>query len=559
MTQRHQFQVDRAVLKSLIAAQSGTAEKSLLEAVMNSADSGSTRCEITLTSDGFTVVDDGKGFADRDEFHQFFGVFGFDHEGMQKTYGAFGLGRGQLMALAKTTWRSADFLACVDIEAMGYTYTCEDAPAAIRGLAITGTFYKPMDGVELYHACNELKRLCKYAHIEVLLNGERISTDPSTERWDHVDDVGYYRLRDARNLEIYSQGIAVEALSSHRYGIGGVVVTKPGQGLQMNMARNQLLPAKCPVWKQVEAVVKKAAKAAADVGAAKNIVTDATRAAHVAQLMSRPDKASDLLTGQFLTLSDGRHVTIASMAARPAWTVAPDRSVAAERLHQSGATCCLSQRTLDRFGVTTVGELVARLKAHFADDWRGSRALTAVEAVDKLEDCPGFENPDFELIPVKALTKRERQALSVARWFNDHLAGALDRTPRTLVPGRSKTAEAWTDGRTYIAIGAPQLRAAVADGLPGWHRLVLLLVHEYMHDQASSLGHVHDVEFYQAFHDALFARNIQRFAMWAFARHCRRSPDVTKVHLSQLASLCDVDTPVVDGSLEDVEQLDVAA
>lgn len=559
MTQHHEFQVDRAVLKSLISAQSGTPSKALLEAVMNAIDADASAVHMTLSHEGFEVVDDGRGFKDQAEFHAFFGVFGWDHSEAGRTFGTFGIGRGQVMALARTSWASADFRAHVDIEAHGYGYALETVDKAVKGLRITGTWYRPLDGVAVYHATQELQRLCKYALIDVTLNGRLISADPTKARWDHEDDIAYYRFSDSRGLEVYSQGIAVETISAWRYGIGGLIVTKRGSGLAMNMARNQLLSNECPVWQRIEKVVKRAAKEAQREGAATNKVTDASRAAVVAELMATPDGRRDLWDGPHITLIDGRHTSLSSASRRKAWVLSPERSRAADRLHMAGATCCLSQRTLDRFQVSTVAELLSTLQGHFAGDRFRKDYLEDITVYEELEDCPGFEVQGYEIVPVKQLDKRQKAALSIARWMNDGLARALGKQARTIVPGQSESAEGWTDGQTYIAVEARQLSAAVRGGLLGWQGLVALLVHEYCHEAASTTTHGHSIDFFEAFHEAMFDRNVIEWGKLAYLRHCRKAKDVTKPALSLLTKLCEVDVAVADGSLEQPQEIPVAA
>lgn len=546
---RREFTVDRSILASIIKAQSGTVEKALVELLTNAVDAGATKLDITLTQQGFTVADDGSGFASIAVFDEFFGRFGFDHSMLDRTYGRFGIGRGQVMALAKTQWRTADFSAHVDIETEGYGYTITPDLEPIVGLTVIGEFYKPLDGVALYHAVTAFSALVRYAPIPVTLNGTLVN-ELSNEKWDEETPEALIRVNRSNTLDVYSQGILVEKIYANRYGCGGVVVTKRGFALQQNMARAQLLTANCTIWPGIEKVVKRLAKQFAEADAKRAVETDATRAARVAELMAAGtwEAMRELMDGKLITLTDGRHVTLRSVAQRKIWTTGEDRTKPAEDLHRSGAAAVLSIRTLDRFGVSTVADLLRRL---LSANWGPHRSLReylkldTVEAIESIEDVPGFQNPSYQLLTVKELTAPQKVGLSISQRVSDELARVLRKKRRRLVPGRSAFAEAWTDGATYIAVEEHRLAAAQADGVSGWMRMVHLLLHEYLHDAASNLSHAHSMEFYETFHEHCFENSdhLTRIAVGAFRYHCKRGK-ASPAKLSTLAWMFDVDERV---------------
>ena len=87
--ERREFRMDPALLWSVIESQAGSAEKALLEAIMNAVDAGATRCDITLSETGYSVQDDGGGFKSRDDIEQFFETFGTPHKDGDGAVAAF--------------------------------------------------------------------------------------------------------------------------------------------------------------------------------------------------------------------------------------------------------------------------------------------------------------------------------------------------------------------------------------------------------------------------------------------------------------------------------------
>src|ERR1700692_2131939 len=95
--QRRSLKVHPAILHSVIGAQSGTLGKALLEAIMNSHDSSSAECKVTLTKTSFEVRDDGRGFQSEKEIEDWFETFGTPHAEGDAEFGRFRVGRGQLL------------------------------------------------------------------------------------------------------------------------------------------------------------------------------------------------------------------------------------------------------------------------------------------------------------------------------------------------------------------------------------------------------------------------------------------------------------------------------
>ena len=66
----------------------------------------------------------------------------------------------------------------------------------------------------------------------------------------------------------------------------------------------------------------------------------------------------------------------------------------------------------------------------------------------------------------------------------------------------SDTANGWTDGTSYIAVGREYLREYLPyTSISGWQAIARLMLHEYCHDGPDTETHFHSPEFYQSFHD----------------------------------------------------------
>src|SRR5690606_25989594 len=83
-----------------------------------------------------------------------------------------------------------------------------------------------------------------------------------------------------------------------------------GHALSLNMARNDILRAECPLWQKLEAVLRGEAKKRRAKGSTKR-VTAADRD-YMAQQTADPDYIDNLLEPIF-TLSNGRHVNLINL------------------------------------------------------------------------------------------------------------------------------------------------------------------------------------------------------------------------------------------------------
>ena len=551
-SEQRQFTVAPSIIQHLIHSQAGSLAKAIVECVQNSIDAGASRVDITLDISSVRVSDDGHGLRSRDEVLACFEVFGFDHATHAREFGPFGLGRGQLWAWASTIWRTHGFELDVDVRVRGLNWNLRQDLPEQPGLVIDGRLYKALTNVEVVQTSNELERICRYSQVPVMLNGRCISRDPAREKWTEVTDDAWFRAGEGSYLEVYNQGIYVAGVYTGQVGVAGTLVTKRGRALALNMARNDILRAECPIWQALEPLLKRhSAKRRERSGGTRMTASDRD---YLAAQSIDPANA-ELLERPVFTLVNGRSVGLENLmrlyAGTQALCAAQSGDRLGEQLHRDHAACVVSEVTLTRFGVTTPTELAAALlerveaaKAiepprqrwersswgHYADILRDP----TYQAYDELAQCPGARQLEAKKIPDADLTAEQRAFLIAfaggCAVVSDVVCAyeqAPGREPRKLILAECATADAYTDGDTYVALAADTVKAAIGQGLPGFLRIAHLLLHEQLHDVDSSGSHAHDQEFCEHFHNIAIDHGARLFdlaatAFQTFATHRAR-------------------------------------
>lgn len=517
MQEKRTFTIHPQMIYHMIEAQAGTLAKALLEYIQNSIDAQATRVDITLTHQGFEVQDDGRGFAVIDEIAEFFETFGFPHsEDDHRIYGKFGMGRAQMWSFADTRWRTGTFEMFVDIKNRGLDYDLVKNREPVVGCHIAGTFYEPLLPSDLDGTIRELTDLALYAQIPVLLNGRRINKDPAQEPWDVVTDDAYIKLKETGDLKVYNLGVLVRGYPTYQFGCGGTVVAR--KLLQVNFARNDVLVAKCPVWKRLRSYLQ-ASNTERTVRKAR--LSDAEQENLCNQVKVGAIALDKALEADLKLITDttGRHWPLDKLN-RLGWdvrlVVAPEEgSQIAERIHQRKLAFVLSPKTLSRFGVETVQELVdlfrglaERLPPEGIYRNLASYFCSQVK-VGRFEDFAKLLGNGSEVLKETELKPQEKWALRALSKAQGYLLSSLGQTlpdrktrRRELRIGVSDTMHAWTDGQRYIVLNRELLKK-VGQGVDGCATVAGVLVHEYLHDNDDTGSHLHDMEFYANFHDVL--------------------------------------------------------
>lgn len=530
---RRDFRVNTAIIRNLIKAQAGTLSKAVLEYVMNAIDAGSTEVRITLSESTVTIADTGKGFATRKEIEDWFEDFGFEHfEGDGRTYGRFGIGRAQLWNFASTLWRTSSFSMDVDIREKGLDYELVEGLEPVIGTTVTGTFYEPLDLRARVDFEREFLDLVKYSYVPVYLNGELISKAPDVATWTHDTPEAYILLNNSRSLNVYNLGVLVRSYPVYMVGSGGIVVTKPGVRLELNMARNDVLQHSCAVWKKIKPLLQRMV----DKAQAKKPEQSEAVLSNVALRLVSGElnwlSASDYrlvkdITGRSHTLS----AALRGAQNRSGKLCAGKRGdQAMEALHKSKTCFVILEETLDRFNAESVSDLETLFKRVCPQPW----LLRGVEFIDDTVALRKAVSSNMIRVPDSKLKPAERVALLAIRTYARLIRDAVAQSGyyscdtvlanRQIQAGEAAAAHAWTDGSSYIALRRETL-ALANQGYPGFYTLASILVHEYLHGDASTDTHSHDQSFYEGFEsvttDAQSALRVGRFVQNATARYLR--------------------------------------
>ena len=576
------FKIDPHAIMSLIKAQAGSIHKAMLEAVANSMDAGATRIDIQVNKDQIVIKDDGHGLAEKEDIYKFFEVFGFDHSQLGRSVGRFGVGRGQLFCFGVNTWRTNNFEMSIDIKNKGLDYDLRAGLPKAKGMTITIDLNEPLQASEQLQIEEEFRRLVRYSTTPVYFNGKQISEDPTQIKWPHETDEAWIQIRKDGRMDVYSQGLFVKSVWD--FGVGGRIVTKPGKALEQNLARNDILVKECPVWKKVNATVKKLAEAHIGKASASHNLTPEMRRVKAKEALT-PEGTLALLGEKLFTLTNNKHVSLEKLLSTGLVTTAKSFDQAADKFIQRNQAMVVDEATLERFGADTVTELLERiakaiqkqrdvvkasgrsvvigrkhLYAYHLD--RLLDTLKACKGYDAMEDMPLNSRIAYDLVDVRKLTPEEKgvafalkkQMRAIAYCVGAHRQPdvkpwEVDFKERKLAFFNDNgTTYAFTDGATTIWLNRKVMMQKARKGSPGFMELVALLVHEYLHDKTSQVAHGHPPEFYEDFHNILLDGSVANYGLSAFALSIRHglTPTVSRLSMLEKAGV-DVDTDIGTG------------
>ena len=520
MAEKRKFSVHANIIYNLVSAQAGTLSKAVLECIMNSVDAGAKRVDITIDTNSVKISDDGQGFRSKDEIEQFFEVFGFPHEEGERIYGQFGIGRAQLWSFCSTVWRTNQFEMLVDLKHKGLDYDLKTDAKKTRGMHIDGTFYEPLIPSDMASFTREITESAKYVQVPVFLNKKRISKDATKEKWDFDTEDAWVRLTDGGQLSVYNLGVFVKKYPAYVVGSGGIVVTKPGVRLELNMARNEILLSKCPVWKRIKPMLQK--KSDERVKRKDTRLSESEAENMALRFLSGELSFEQVKNQKLITDIVGRHHTLYSLinelwkyrSAQAKITVAELGSRLGERAHRERLAFVLSPVTLQRFDVENVAGLFNSILAVLSKDRVENRYTIArikeLKTAESVQEAAPVLSDGHTVLTDKELKPKERAALHALSVIAGNVKAALRRQEdepfgfqgyRTVHIGVSDSAEAWTDGHSKIVVNRSML-PLLDRGIGGCMGLANLFVHEFLHDSSDIGSHTHDLQFYERYHEA---------------------------------------------------------
>jgi len=509
--EKRTFTMHPQLLFSVIQRQAGTLSKAILEGVMNGVDAKATTIDLKVSDTAVRIKDNGQGFRNRKEIEDFFEMFGTPHDASeQKVYGAFRMGRGQMFAFGRNHWRTGTFDMRVDIKGVGLDYDLEDAAKPVAGCTIDIELYETLLPSDLVTITRDLERMVRYVDVPVTLNGKQISKDPAKEKWNFETADAYIRLKPTGGLAVYNLGVFVHEISSYHFGTGGEVVAK--KQLRVNFARNDV-QADCPVWKRIRKVVDQNAK---DANVRKPQLDEGARERLAFQWVNEPELRPELRTAPLFTDTQGRNWSVQRMqnffgrasAGGCILTVAAAGDNRADKLMQQKRAFVLSHDTLDRFSVSNAEQLLAMLQVK--ERYWTPFANWSVEPFDTLARelssnyalLPATEWKPMEKTILKLLDGSQHAWICTLPSAEGMTYQELHKMHRTFYVGISDAANAWTDGKTYVALNRDLLSRA-GTTYEGLLHLAQVVVHEFTHEEASTAAHLHTPEFYQNYHDSM--------------------------------------------------------
>lgn len=378
-------------IHTFIKAQAGSLAKALSEAVMNSLDAFATTVDVTIDGTGFVVSDDGKGFANKEQIAGWFETLGFPHdEGNHRIWGYFGMGRAQAWSYARTTWRSNQFEMRVDVKKSGLDYELRELPDREPGTRIDGTFYAPLTISDVERTKRELAGLLRYVPGLVTVNGQVVNKDPSTEQWPLETEDAWFDVKETTSgsdgLTVYNAGVLVRSYPYWQFRVSGTIVTKPGATLSLNIARNEILEAECPVWKRIRAKLASMYRADPPKKATRKKATPQQMATEAAHLKAGTKSLEDVLKAcpDMLVTVLGRPFGLGDF--RMGWSTLPVVFVpkgddVGKRLSKTRSATVLAKESLTLLGFESPQELKDVLIARARKAGRNSYWRTRPETL----------------------------------------------------------------------------------------------------------------------------------------------------------------------------------
>ena len=485
------------LLFDTIKRQAGTLEKANTEGVMNSIEAGASKVDITLVAEGDTAImeisDDGRGIQNEQEIIDFFETFGTPHgENECTTWKQFRMGRGQMFAFGKNTWRTATFRMVVDIKNWGLEYEFEDGLPFVDGCHITIDLYKNPIGKYPYYSMEDyqeaIQQQVRFVEIPVLFNGSQINTPPSDCNWDKADADAYYLFNVGTDLLIYNLGVFVMKMPASKKGMAGIVVSR--RQLLVNFARNDVM-SDCPVWVHIDTVID-------DNRIKKTRNTRRTldtfeKQAALTDLRNGRQDYDDIKTLALIPTAQGKHVSLEYIRRnRQPWCFAEVGSDIADRMMEREQALCIDDAILHR--INYPGEPAKFFSwltgnnhrySNSNDDWAMVESLYA--DFDVLTEGASDE---YCTLPHKKMTVVERRIIKVLNGFGCWHG-------RVINLGYSDRANTWTDGHSYITIDRSFLKRLYLSSPTHVNKLMWVLAHEMAHDTDSRGTHYHGPEFYE--------------------------------------------------------------
>lgn len=523
------FIVDSNILKHIINSQGSDIVHAIKELIQNSYDADASYCNIELNKEGFICKDNGKGFSDKNEIISHFETFGKEHlDDKDDKIGRFRMGRGQIMSLAKTQWKSNDFTMSVDINKNGLKYDLLSEQPQINGCEIIATFYQPIEKYMVDSYIRKLSIECAYIQKTlVTINGSLIN--PPLEHDKLIDNELFFVFSPQnhydKSIEVYNLGIYVTSLNSDYFGFKGILVTR--KNLSLNTSRTSIMQT-CPKWSVIKKMLlqfgtnsilsKKSFTVIDSIAIWNRIFSNKLNISTISGLKifhtyngSKKYSFLELLDSKLPITSNSATSNIKDdMVVQKNIAIVLNRTMFdsiksnedlplhIEMFKFLYNECDLTDIEKNKISllfktkkIVDIKELyksVSDQKEIIADDKLNPKQTAAIKAIRT-----ALSNHKTTI--VKYLTdvdESREEMLKVKQNFE-----------RKIYLGKSLESVGWTDGLNYIVINKDIIKHIEA-GISGCEKIVYLLFHEYSHSFENM--EEHDFSFYKTFHDIIIGR-----------------------------------------------------
>ena len=524
------FEIDDDFLEVAIKHQSGSLLSAISELVMNSVDAGASTIDVTIGADEISVADNGKGFT-LPELESHFNTFAFDHgENNQRTFGEYGLGRGQAMALGKVTYQTGCYQMEVDIRSKGLNWDLLTHKRPVHeGCKVSCAPYQPLNEPQVESLVDELKEKIKYIGCNIRINGNLATRNIAKSKNLITTDDAYMRLSTdpSSQLSLYNNGILVRHYRHSEFGIGGVVVTR--RRMKLNIARNEAVP-NCDVFKSVKKTLRKNAPKI-EGG---NVNRRTSKLANLKAFLLG-DSIYNRKIGALIPLADGKWLDIVDLLSglsrggnmlyvtvgEPSdkWSSYDIKNLS-ETAHHTGVACVLSDELYEITGEDCPKDLIASLYCsvknyaiehnqmqildYQIDKGLESKAVYFDQIIDQLVEMRK------RTVKTSDLSALEKIILSTINKYSTYIANNVSRITdnetekRTVFIGQSSQADAWTmDSRIWINRTLIDPHRADGDFTLLFDRVHKAMIHEYLHHEDTVSAHGHPKAFYSAYADCI--------------------------------------------------------
>ncbi|KKM86215.1 hypothetical protein LCGC14_1281320, partial [marine sediment metagenome] len=435
-----------------------------------------------------------------DELIKHFETFGTPHEDNEHCiWKRFRMGRGQMFAYGKNTWRTATFRMTVDIQNDGLIYHLERDLPKIQGTTIDIELYdNPFTSTysTIDDLADKLKHQVEFMPGVITFNGQQLNIpadDIPIKKWTEITNDAYFLFGVGSKLTFYNLGAYVMDRSAADVGVVGVVVSR--KRFDVNFARGGIHD-RCEIYQRVLEIVKKY-KPVKKMKRRRKALEDWEKINILRDIRNGEVEFVDVNALALFPTTSGRSYSLNQIKnISSPWTFGDTGDRVADKLMQSEQAVVFDRAIVNVLSYSgedkdfftwlvarqdnySVGQFFAKVSKW----WREFNGLSS-----------GFSNT-YTILAHNKLTVTEKRILRVMEKY-DHCW-----KKRRICIGVSDVAKAWTDGNAYIALERNWLRKLSLSSSRGATELLVTMVHELAHDENTEGTHVHGEAFYRTFHE----------------------------------------------------------